>query len=271
MATFEHAGATLWYETVGTGELLVVLHGGLGLDHTCLRPWLDPLAETFRLAFLDFRANGRSTGAVGPGTMRSLADDVDALREHLGAERAFLLGHSYGGFVAQEHALTYPDRVAGLVLCDTDSRGPRAELMMSGLERLGADPGVMDAFAEQVDTTEDLLRLFDRMGPYYLPHSSPTRGREVMARTVFRREGSALGGAALDGWDVTSRLPEISTPALVLTGADDFMFPPEVARSLAEALPAGRAVVIDGAGHLPFVEQQQAFLDGVRTWAAALA
>ena len=62
MSTFDLEDATLWYECLGKGQLLIALHGGLGLDHTCFRPWLDPLAEQANLMYLDFRANGRSSG-----------------------------------------------------------------------------------------------------------------------------------------------------------------------------------------------------------------
>ena len=93
------------------------------------------------LTFLDFRANGRSTGNGDGLTMQRLADDVDALREHLGAERMWLLGHSYGGFVALQYALSYPDHLHGLVLCDTDSTAPSGEIMMRELDRLEAGPG----------------------------------------------------------------------------------------------------------------------------------
>ena len=60
MATFEHDEIDLWYDTIGSGDLLIALHGGLGLDHTTLRQWLDPLAHDLRVAYLDLRANGRS-------------------------------------------------------------------------------------------------------------------------------------------------------------------------------------------------------------------
>lgn len=266
MGTLAHRGAELWFEALGEGDLLVALHGGLGLDHTCLRPWLDPLAESFRLAYLDLRGNGRSTGDLGPGTMQSLADDVDALREHLGADRTWLIGHSYGGFVALQYALSHPDRLSGMVLCDTGSHGPRPDTMADGLQALGAGDDVMAAFGEPVETTEDMLAWFERVGWCYLPHSPADLGLQVMASTVFRKEGSELGDRALDGWDVTPRLGEITAPVLVVAGEDDFMFPPAVAQRLADGLPAGQAVVVERAGHLPFVEQQEAFLTAAREW-----
>ena len=226
MSTFDLEDVTLWYECLGEGQLLIVLHGGLGLDHTCFRPWLDPLAEQASLAYLDFRANGRSSGDGYDLTMQRLAEDVDALRQHLRHERTWLLGHSYGGFVALEYALQFPQHVLGLVLLDTDSSGPRPETMMAGLQHLGVAPEeAMAAFAADVHTSEELLDLFGTVGPWYLPHSEPGLGRSVLRETVFRDGGSRGGQRALDGWDVTSRLPQITAPALVITGADDFMSP----------------------------------------------
>ena len=264
MPTFECDGATLWFESLGQGESLVVLHGGLGLDHTCYRPWLDPLADGLALTYLDFRANGRSTGDGSDMTMGRLAEDVDALRDHLGHEQTWLLGHSYGGFVALEYALTFPDRLAGLILMDTDSTGPRPETMMAGLQELGATPEQLAAFATPVATTEEMLALFDTVGPLYLPHSEVAMARSVMAETIYRQGGSDGGGRALDGWDVTARLPEIAVPALVITGADDFMFPPAIAQALGDSLPHAMVRIIGDSGHMPFVEASDATLAAIR-------
>ncbi len=270
MTTFHHDGIDLFFTESGHGELLIALHGGLGLDHTYLRPWLDPLAEDRRLAYPDLRANGRSEGDGVGMTMPQLADDVDALRAHLGAPTTWLLGHSYGGFVALQYALDHADSLAGLVLADTDSAPPSAETMGRELTRLGADlDQVMSAFEQPVETTADLHRLFHVVGPYYLPHSAPDTARTAMAELIFRPEGSAGGDAALADWDVTDRLAEIDVPALVVAGADDFLFPPDRAERLGAGLPDARVVVIDQAGHLPMIEQQGAFLDAVRGFVGA--
>ena len=264
MSTLECGGETLWYESNGEGDdLLIALHGGLGLDHTCLRPWLDPLADELRLAYTDFRANGRSSGDGADVTMERLAADVDALRQHLGHRRTWLLGHSYGGFVALEYALRYPQKLAGLILLDTDSAGPSHETMTDGLLRLGVRPEEMVAFQESVETTEDLLRLFESIGPWYFPHSEPHMASRVMGQTIYRKEGSEAGQRALQDWDVSRRLPEITTPCLVMTGVDDFLFPPHRAEELSGNLPNSSLEIVHDSGHLPFVEQTATVLDAV--------
>jgi len=266
VSTFEHDGETLWYDDRGSGVPLVALHGGLGLDHTYLRPALDGLGPGVRTIYLDLRANGRSTGDGVGTTMSQLAADVEALCVHLGLDRVAVLGHSYGGFVALQHALDHPDRVGHLLLCDTDSSGPTDDAVAAGMRRLGLDLDLLAAFESPMGTLEELLTVFDVVEPAYFPHSPAGTARAGLADTIPRDEGSAAGEAALDGWDVGARLAEITCPALVLHGADDFLFPSEGAELLAQRIPGARLRVFGASGHLPFVEEVDAFRDEVRAF-----
>ena len=96
-------GADLHVETLGEGPAIMVLHGGLGLDHTYLRPYFDQLAEDYTVIYYDHFGNGRSDypDDFAEMTMERLAADADALRARLGFEQMVLIGHSYGGFIAQ--------------------------------------------------------------------------------------------------------------------------------------------------------------------------
>ena len=99
-------GTTLYYETIGQGTPMFIMHGGLGMDHSYFRPWLDALADQVTLVYYDHRANGRSERPANLDgvTHATWAADADALREHLGYDQILLFGHSYGGFLAQEYA-----------------------------------------------------------------------------------------------------------------------------------------------------------------------
>src|SRR5512139_2027697 len=90
----------IFFERLGRGQPMLMMHGGPGLDHTIFRPWLDPLGEQVKLIYYDHRGNGRSTR---PATMEHVthetwAVDADMLRSYLGFEKIILFGHSYGGF-----------------------------------------------------------------------------------------------------------------------------------------------------------------------------
>src|SRR2546421_8126792 len=92
-------------EDIGDGLPVMVLHGGPGMDHSMFRPWLDPLADEFRLVYVDERGQGRSD-RVDPATLSldGFARDVDLLAEALGLGRFALLGHSFGAIVTTWHA-----------------------------------------------------------------------------------------------------------------------------------------------------------------------
>src|SRR6059058_5889365 len=97
-------GTEIFYEELGRG--ILVMHGGLGFDHTYFRPFLDPLAEQGRLVYYDHRIYGRSgRPPLETLTHEQLVEDAEALRRHLGLGQMVLIGHSYGGFLAQELAL----------------------------------------------------------------------------------------------------------------------------------------------------------------------
>ena len=102
-------GALIYYKAVGQGPPLVLLHGGPGASHDYLLPYLLPLARTNRLVFIDERGSGRSERLedVKSYTVENMADDVEAVRKALGLGTVSVLGHSYGGVVAQAYALKY--------------------------------------------------------------------------------------------------------------------------------------------------------------------
>src|SRR3954453_17908024 len=113
-------GTEIYYELIGSGRPLMLMHGGLGIDHNYFRPWLDPLADDFQLIFFDFSGNGRSPRASFEGvTHETWADEADGLRQHLGIDRMVLYGLSYGGFLAQEYAIRHQEHLDGLILGST--------------------------------------------------------------------------------------------------------------------------------------------------------
>ena len=98
---------------------MVLMHGGPGVDHSTMLP-LRPLADRHTLVFYDHRCNGRSEGAdVASMTWENLTADAEALRKALGFDKWAVLGHSFGGMVALEYALRYPQSLSHLILVDT--------------------------------------------------------------------------------------------------------------------------------------------------------
>ena len=277
MTTMSIRGVSLFVKVIGHGYPLVLMHGGPSLDHTSLLP-LEPLAEHFTLVFYDHRCNGRSEGAeVSSMTWENLTADADALRQALGFDQWAVIGHSFGGNVALEYALRYPQSLSRLVLMDTGGdqwwvRENAPEI----LARRGFSAAAVQAarrFYRGQITPEDYQRTVMKfMSGYFYRMASLGMAKEILAgpRPVYRPEALIFGyGQLLNGWTVMDRLREIRTPTLVVAGRYDFLFPPEHQAILADRLPNAKLVLIERAGHNPQMERPVETIQAVSDFMAA--
>lgn len=269
---------TLHARVEGAGAALLVMHGGLGLDHTYLRPWLDPLADDVRLVYYDHRGNGRSErpASLDGVDHATWADDADALRDRLGEDRIVLLGHSYGAFLALEYALRHPERLRGLVLV---SAAAALDYVPEAIERARAR-----ATAAQMETLTEVLSApvaddaafrekWLRVLPVYFHRYEPAYG-EAMDRDArySARASNHAFAHCLPAYDVRPRLGEIAAPTLVLSGRHDWITPPDLgARPIIDAVPDAHGAVFEESGHFPFVEEPGAFVETVRRWLRRLS
>ncbi len=249
--------ASLFVKVMGQGYPLVLMHGGPGLDHTSLLP-LQPLADQFTLVFYDHRCNGRSEGAeVSSMTFENLTADADALRQTLGFDQWAVLGHSFGGYVALEYALRYPQSLSHLILMDTcgDARWPQhnaPELLAKRGYSAAAVQAARRFFSGQLAPREFFPLSMKYARAYYYNGSlwAMVRGTVKGYDLKARPEASVFASAhLLPGWTVMDRLSEINVPTLVMAGRDDFLFPPEHQVALRAGIPNARLELIERAGH----------------------
>ncbi|HET6529886.1 MAG TPA: alpha/beta fold hydrolase [Actinoplanes sp.] len=250
----------LFVEVVGKGYPLLLMHGGPSADHRSMHSFRR-CADEFMLIFYDHRCNGRSDGVpVWSMTWNNLTADADALRERLGFDRWAVLGHSFGGHVALEYALRYPERLSHLVLLDTgaDNRWARQNAPEL-LARRGYDPGKVELVRRWFNgefTPKEYYRILMSIGDAYAYGASwPLLARYLIHggwRSKMRPEALIFAGRQLlKGWTVVDRLGEITVPTLVMAGREDFVFPPECQRELAAGIPKARLRLVDRAGHSP--------------------
>ena len=148
MAMASLNGVELFHVEVGADHPCLVMHGGLGADHSPYHRWLDPLGDVLRLVYYDHRCNGRSScPSLESLTYESLTADADALRAHLGFERVAVLGHSFGGGIALEYALRYPARLSHLILVSATPSADDSAEIAAGIERANPSPEVRAAMA----------------------------------------------------------------------------------------------------------------------------
>jgi len=114
-------GVLIYYQTLGQGAPLLIVHGGPGASHDYFLPYLLPLARHHKLIFIDERGSGKSAKVEDPSgyTVENMVEDTEAVRQGLKLGRISLLGHSYGGVLAQAYALKYQANLTHLALCST--------------------------------------------------------------------------------------------------------------------------------------------------------
>ena len=268
VATITVNGAELHTVTLGSGAPILIMHGGLGLSHDYLRPYFDTLAETNTLVFYDHFGNGRSTKPADYADMtfdRLIADAADLMTQ-LGHAQFTLIGHSYGGFIAQEFAAAHPDRLTGLVLVATvptfdyqpTVSGPDENMAAFG--KLFSEPMADDA--DWQDTWGKVIQL-------YFKDWDADQGADLDARTTYRHEAWNTSGALLGTFNTLETLPQIAVRTLAIAGRHDGITPPEHgAERIAQLMPNATTAIFENAAHYPFIEEQHAFFKTLKEWLA---
>jgi len=259
-------GASLFVEELGSGLPVIILHGGPGLDHTMFRPYLDPLADEFRLLYVDERGQGRSE-RVDPATLSVdvFARDVDLVAEALGLERFAVLGHSFGAIVTTHHAIEVGTAAAYVISGGGDS----SDAMMVDVEASFAEMGeAAEAIAESweqektVETEDELRELLHVQMPFHFAGEPPPGyGDDTVFSPAVLRHFANVG---YGDFDYVPDLGRVSRPTLVIVGEHDRTTTPRAARALHEGIPGSELVVVPDVGHMSFVEAPQAYLAAVR-------
>jgi len=268
-------GAELEVEVLGDpgAPVLIAHHGAPGIgSRSEPKASFGALADTYRVIVFDARGSGESSDTP-PYTHAQWAADVDALREWAGVEQIIMAGGSYGGFVALEYALAYPDRVRALVLRDTaaaDTFRATARERALNTERTTIDMELFDrSFTGQVrdnadfkDSWKAILPLYDYE---YDPASIEARANAPIYHYATHNHAFSTN---LPAYDITSRLGEITAPVLVTVGRTDWITPVEASEQLVAGLPNGQLVVFEKSGHSPQIEEREAWLATVREFLA---
>lgn len=254
---------------------LIVLHGGPGLDHHMFADYLDPLADSYRLVLVDQRAQGRSdrTAPVETWTLQQMASDVSALASSLGAVDYAVLGHSFGAFVALQHAVDAPGAATATIVSAGVPSARFLEVVERNLEaftpvHLREQVTASWERESSVTTGADCRELIEAQMPFHF--ADPTDPRigdfarrgagAVYAPDVLRH----FAVAGYGGIEVEDRLPLVSQPVLVCTGRGDRTCTVEAAEAIAASVPQAELVIFEQSGHMTYVEENERYLAVVR-------
>jgi proline iminopeptidase len=266
MSIAEVNGTTLFHEIVGTGPTCLVLHGGLGVDHTFYRS-LDRLAHRLRLVYLDHRGNGRS-GRPPPATItiEQLADDAAALGRIVADGPIVVLGHSYGGFVAQELVLRHQDQVAGLILLDTTPGQLGLHEDPSADQGPPPPPDLAALLATAPANDEELEATMRQLLAHYLHRADPAVLEPLLDGTIFAADACVRGFEVLASWSSVDRLPSIRCPTLVVVGRHDPVTSPPQSVRMASLIAGADLAVLEHSGHMPWIDEPEQTFAVIEGW-----
>jgi len=261
----------LYYTIAGRGIPCLMMHGGLGLNHTYMLNGFRPIEDTLEMIHYDHRGNGRS-GSPDPATLthEQFAADADALATHLGYEKVAVLGHSYGGFIALEMAVRYPERISHLILFDTAASMDYGEEIQANIQRKKPSPEILQALQMSPANNEEFAANLAGIAPLYFKHFDPELADSLLKDTIFRLEGRPTEEEQ-QAYNVKDLLSEINIPTLILVGREDFICPPLQAQILHDGIPDSELIIFEDSGHFPNIEEPDLFFNVLRDWLAGLS
>lgn len=272
-------GVRFFYLPVGpeANYPLIVLHGGPGLDHTEMHPWLDPLSDTFRLIYMDLRGHGRSE-RVDPATLTLVryGEDVSKLAAALGYDRFALLGHSYGAFITLAHAIERGDASHYVISSGSASMSksmPEIQQNLARFEPVELREQVTESWAREphVKTPQEAAELLRMQMPFHFASVRSDAYHRYMAqedRAIYTSEILAYTASHAYAMEYQDRLGAVARPTLILAGAHDRTCTPRAAREMHVGIPGSELVILPDAGHMTYIEQPGAYFTAVRSFFA---
>jgi proline iminopeptidase len=249
--------------------VLIAHHGGGGIGSLAEpKATFGPLADELRVVVFDARGCGLSQGKP-PFSHAQWAADVDGLRQWLGAEEIIVAGGSYGGFIAMEYAIAYPDRVRAMILRDTSadrSNLDRAYENARNQTRIEIDWDNFDRYwTGRIRDDEDLKARWAEIIPLYDFEYDPVAAAKRVEAGIYRHEAhNWCFTRNMPDYDLRPQLPGVRCPTLVTVGRTDWVTPVSSAQTIASLIPDSRLVVFEKSGHSPQIEEFDKFQAVIR-------
>ncbi len=271
----------LYYQIFGSGDPIVVVNGGPGLDQTYLLPQMQELAKNHTVIFYDQRGTGRSLDAKVDAetmTLHQFVEDLENLRKTLGYSKITLLGHSFGAFIAMHYAIKYQDHLKSLVFVHphpATSVGYQAFEDYSAKALAPLEPQLNQITNRQSfndydpETIIQYYRLLFKIyfaDPFKVDQLTLTFTKAT-AEASFKVLDFFIKNDLAKPYDLRPQLSQIKVPTLIVHGDKD-PIPLWTAEQLKEVIPYARMVVLKNCGHFPYIESPAEFFKEVSDFLA---
>lgn len=264
-------GCNLYYEVLGeeNTETIFFIHGapGLGDCRNDMKAF-SALANDYKLVFLDMRGSGRSED-VPPYTHEQWTADIEELKTSLGIGQIHILGGSYGGYIALEYAIRYPESVKSVLLRDTAANNKSNDdsidrALKANLEGLDEEK-LRRLFDGKVESNDELKETFFKLQPLYTVKYDEEKVKEKIDSIYYHYEthNYAFNQNKIS-FDISEDIKSINVPVLITVGIHDWITPVDCSDLLAKNIPTNTYVKFEHSGHSPHLEENEKFLRHVK-------
>ena len=271
-------GADLYVEILGEGKgkpVLIAHHGGGGIGsfHEP-KATFGPLSDVYQVVIFDARGCGISEG-VPPYSHEQWRDDVEELRKYMGAEKIVIAGGSYGGFIALEYAVEYPDRVSAVILRGTSADNSNFDTLIENAQNQDRVDINWENFHRYwggtVRDDADLKELWAELIPLYDHDYDPIGSLAAVEAGFYRHE--AHNWCFVHNkpkYNLKPQLSKITAPTLVTVGRTDWVTPVAKSEEIASLIPNSKLVIFEKSGHSPQREESELFQETMRDFLATV-
>jgi proline iminopeptidase len=271
-------GAKLFVKTMGSGEPIVMVHDGPGFNYLYFLPQFKELAKHYMLIFYDQRASGKSSADVDSNsiTMDNFVKDLEGIRKLFGLKKMNLFGHSWGGLIAMNYAIKYPQNLRALILSNTtpakaslrnkiyyilSSRSTKEE--GNELRKITSSNGYKEKDPKVMENFYKLL-----FAPAFY-NKKYVDSLNIILPPDNEKKNNLLSLLPLFDYDINFQLQFVKCPTLIITGDYDIM-PPEANEEIHKDIKSSKLVTLKHCGHFPFVEDKKEYFAVLENFLASI-
>ncbi|MBN2540526.1 MAG: alpha/beta hydrolase [Bacilli bacterium] len=272
----------LYVVKVGKGFPIFILHGGPGLDHIDLGYKFDPLMDDFCLLYVDQRGHGLSKQVEESTlTVKNMAEDINELAKQLGYTKYAVLGHSFGAFVALQHAVDFGnDSVITILLNGAKSTNGLQQYQEECMGYFGPDvrnemlnnmnqaQQKFGAVEQNIENLNIFIKeLTDAKLPQYFPVSNDSLIEFKKYHDQVKINGYILHIMSSNNYgdyELSERMHEVENQVLIITSDKDYICDPKMSEIMSKEIHNSELYVVKNAGHYPFYDQQEETISAIR-------
>jgi len=260
---------SIYYKTIGSGQPIVVLHGGPGFDHQILMPYIGKLGRYHKVIQYDQRGSGRSKGPIDSVSINidTFIEDIESIRKTFQIEKLNLAGVSWGGILAMFYSIKYPENLNSLMLFSTAASSEMLNKMYPAMNknRTPEDAELIKSLRNSEGFKQKDPKILEEFYRIYCKAQFVDQSLASKINMTISENTAKNGGtinkfvmSSIGRFDLHDYLKVIKCPTLIMHGKKDPL-PIKAAQKIHSMIPNSELIIFEKSGHWIFIEEEEKF------------